>query len=110
MSGFNKFGSITDGKIDARFYLRGDEVDYAACYRIFNAEPVGDKFDLPMQAVISNGNYVVMQAGKVLAELPRTWKAFLGELARRGPIHGSGAVSWLKDEQHFRVRFDIDEG
>lgn len=110
MSGFNKFGSIKDGKINARFYLRGDEVDYANCYRIFNLEPIGDKFDLPMQASISSGSYVVIQGGQVLGELPRSWKALLAEIARRGPIDGTGAVSWLKDEQHFRVRFDIDEG
>jgi len=109
MSGFNKYGSIKNGLISARFYIEGDQTDYGACYELFNNAPIGDKFDLPMEAALVDNAFAVTQNGRIIGYLPITWKAFVSEVASRGPIKGSGALAWMKDKQHFRVRFDIDE-
>lgn len=106
---WNKFGTIKDGRIEARFYMRSADVIYATGYAIYNREPVGDKFDLPMQATVLGNKCCVIYNGEPLAYLPSAWTQFVHQVATRGPISGSGFIQWLGEEKEFKVRFDIEE-
>lgn len=103
------YGTIKGGRLNACFYARDAETDYAACYALFNQEPVGDKYDLPMQAAVVNNRPCIVYEGKVLGYLPIDWTSFLTEVVSRGPIQGIGSIQWTTPENYFRVRLDIDE-
>lgn len=105
----NKYGSMRDGKISACIYMRGDEVDYAACYDVYNAGSPGDKYDLQMSVRFANGRLCAVYDSRTMAHVPTDWTQFVAQVSTRGQIEAIGCVQWVPAESHFRVRLDIDE-
>lgn len=107
MSVWNKYGEIKNGKITANLRATGEHIDYRGCHEIFTAEPTGDKFDQPAEAAIVNGKVMALINGTPYAYLPTDWTQFVGEIARRGPLKGTGSVMWRKGE--FVARIDLQD-
>lgn len=84
-------GSVEDGLISGRWYVV--DVDYAACYDIYNSEPVGDK-EVDAEAAIIGKRYVITSGGRVIAALPTDWTQLPHAVKTRGPLKGTAMVKW----------------
>jgi hypothetical protein len=93
-----------DGTISGSWYIA--DIHYAACYEIFNQEPVGNK-DLPAQAALIGNEYVVQVNGKTVAPLPTDWTQLPHAVKQRGPLHGEAMIQWRSYDKpaRFMVKF-----
>lgn len=106
MSGWNKYGEIKNGRITAHLKATGEHINYQGCHDIYMAEPTGDKFDQPAEAAIINGSIMATINGTPYAYLPVDWTQFVGQVASRGPLKGTGSVIWRDNE--FIARIDLE--
>jgi len=92
-----------DGTISGSWYIV--DVDYAACYEIFNQDPVGDKPGLTAKAQIVNKQYVVTINDRKVANLPTDWTQLPHAVKTRGPLIGEATVKWraYDNPQRFMV-------
>ena len=92
-----------DGTICGSWYIA--DIDYAACYEIFNREPAGDKKQLAAQAALIGKNYVVTIDGTAVANLPTGWTQLPHAVKTRGPLNGHASVTWraYDNPQRFMV-------
>lgn len=91
-----------DGTISGTWYIA--DINYAACYAIYNEEPVGDK-TLPAQANIVDKKYVVVVNGQTVANLPTGWTQLPHAVKNRGPLEGEAVIKWraYDNPQRFMV-------
>ncbi len=97
-------GTVEDGLVSGAWYIV--DIDYAACYAIYMAEPVGNK-DLPAQAAKVGKRYVITSGDQVIANMPTDWAQLPHHVGSRGPLNGEARVEWrtYDDPQRFMVKF-----
>ena len=93
-----------DGTISGSWYIVN--IDYAACYAIYNQEPVGKK-QLPAQAVATKKGYVITVENQPVAQMPTGWTQLVHAVRTRGPLNGEAIVEWRAyvEPQRFMVKF-----
>ena len=108
MSVWNKYGQISpEGRITANLRSTEEDVNYAGAHQIWTSEPSGNKYDIPAQAAIVNGRPMIVINGVACANLPADWTQFFGQVKSRGPIEGTGRVSW--DGKSFTVGIELED-
>jgi hypothetical protein len=105
MSVWNKYGTISsEGKIDARFYCLGDDInlDYAS-----KLVELDTRYDVPAQVGYESGQVLAVVEGQWISQLPSGWTRLVKELKDRGPLSATATIS--DHEGGYRIRIDIDE-
>lgn len=95
-----------DGTISGSWYIV--DVDYAACYEIYNTEPVGHK-TVPAEAVLEGKRYVIKTGGRYLAAMPTDWAQLVHRVKAKGSLAGEAYIKWraYDEPQRFMVTFSL---
>lgn len=103
-SNWDRHSITDDGRINVSLYIT--DIDYAACYTIYNQEPPGDK-TIPAQAAKVGKQYVVQAEGQTIAQLPTDWTQLPHHIKTRGPLQGEALIQWraYDEPQRFMVKF-----
>ena len=112
MSVWNKYGTMTEGRVTANLRMTGPDIYYDACRWLYNQEPVGNKEYRPAQAAIVNGVPMVVIDGAACGYLPTDWTQFVGAIKQRGPLNGIGTLLWRQQpngQWEFAVFIDLKD-